>query len=194
MPSPTPRSWASRFTLRLLVWIIPVFLVWSGLTGFYNRFLTVSAQNLARLTESPDATDLLPVDRHYVSVNRLDFPPAKTNLYRVRVTDIHFHLLLLGVLFLAIPDVPWKRRLSSLGWAWLVAVFFQIGDLFLWVKFVYATQLGDWSAANYGAFGQNFWGLAKHVVDLPLKLALPFALWMAFFYRDLPRLGSRQGG
>ena len=67
----------------------------------------------------------------------------------------------------------------------LFILFFFIIDLFFWVKFAYATQLGAWSAAHYGPFARNFWGLGKHILDLPVKLALPFALWAAFYLRQL---------
>ena len=63
--------------------------------------------------------------------------------------------------------------------------FGALVDLFFWVKFAYATQLGAWSAAHYGPFARNFWGLGKHVLDLPVKLALPFALWAGFYLRQL---------
>jgi hypothetical protein len=182
----TRGEWALRLTRNVLLWLAPVWVVWSFLlTPFYNRFLAVSAENLVRLTESPRATRLLRADEHYVTVSRTDFPPAKQNLYRVRVTDIHYHLLLVGGLFLGVPGVAWRRRLTNLGWAVLVAVFFHIVDLFFWVKFVYATQLGSWSAQHYGAFAQNFWGLGKHLFDMPFKLALPLALWLAVYFREL---------
>ncbi len=48
-------------------------------------------------------------------------------------------------------------------------------------EFVYATQLGDWSLAHYGPWARNVIGLTKHVTDLPLKLAMPLILWVAFF-------------
>ena len=54
-----------------------------------------------------------------------------------------------------------------------------------WVKFVYATQLGSWSAANYGPWQQNFWGLGKHLLDLPFKFSLPLLLWAGFYLRQL---------
>lgn len=181
-------AWAVALARNACLWLVPVAIVWWLATPYYNRFLTVAAGNVLKITESPNVTRLLPADRHYISISRDDFPPAKANLYRVRVTDIHFHLILLGALFLAVPGVPLRQRLGPLGWALLIAVFFHIADLFLWVKFVYATQLGEWTRQNYGEFGQNFWGLAKHVTDLPFKLALPLALWVGFYFRKL--LGS----
>ncbi len=178
-------SWTLRLVRNVLLWLVPMGLVWVLITPFYNRFLETAAGNLLHLVESPNVTRLLPADAHYATVVREDFPPGKSNVYRVRVTDIHFHLWLLGALFLAVPGVGLKRKLSALGVACLIAVFFHLIDLFLWVKFVYATQLGDWSREHYGAFAQNLWGLAKHVMDLPFKLALPLVLWVAFYYRQL---------
>ena len=43
---------------------------------------------------------------------------------------------------------------------------------------------------HYGAIRRNFWGLGKHLLDLPMKLALPLALWVGFYY---PRLVPRRG-
>ncbi len=177
-------AWALRLIRNVLLWAIPLSALWWAATPFYNRFITVASGNLLKIAESPNVTRLVPADPHYISIQRDDFPPGKPN-YRVRVTDLHFHLVLLGALFLAVPGVPLKARLGPLGWALLVAVFFHILDLFFWVKFAYATQLGDWSTEHYGAFGQNFWGMAKHLTDLPFKLALPLALWVGFYYRKI---------
>lgn len=179
------RSWAARLTRNLLLWLLPVLLVWTLVTPFYNRLLVASAGNLLALAESPDVTRLLPAGRHDVTLSRADFPPARANLYRIRVTDLHFHLLLLGALFLAVPGVPLKRRLANLGWASLISVFFHLLLLVLWVQFVYATQLGEWSLEHYGPVARNAWGMAKHLADLPIKLALPLALWAAFYLRQV---------
>ncbi|MEM7051158.1 MAG: hypothetical protein AAF604_15930 [Acidobacteriota bacterium] len=183
------------FLLRLLAWAVPVIVVWMLITPFYNRFLKVSAENLLNLSESPDVTELYfhPEkeyrDRGYVVVHRSDFPPSRRQVYSFRATDLHFHLLLLGSLFLAVPAIPWRERLEKLGWALLLSVFFHILLAFFWVKFGYATQLGSWSLENYGAFARNFYGLGKHLLDLPFKLAFPFVLWVVFYF---PLLIPRQ--
>jgi hypothetical protein len=54
------RSWTFRFIRNALLLLIPVALVWTLLTPFYNRLLLGTAKNLVRLAESPDVTDLLP--------------------------------------------------------------------------------------------------------------------------------------
>jgi hypothetical protein len=186
----SPRSHAALLIRNVLLLLIPVWLVWMLLTPVYNRFLLVSARNLLRLTESPNVTDLPRRDTHFAYVQRLDFPPTKSLVHSFRVTDVHFHFVLLGALFLAVPGIPWRERLSNFGWACLITVFFDIFLLFFYVKFVYATQLGDWSLAHYGPFARNFWGLGKHLLDLPFKLALPLLLWSGFYVKPMLESGS----
>lgn len=169
---------------NLLLWLVPAALLWLLLTPFYNRFLEVAGENLLHLVESPNVTRLVPHDVHYALILRADFPPARERAGSFRVTDLHFHLILLGGLFLATPGVPWRKRLSDLGTALLVSAFFHLALVVLWVQFTYATQLGAWSAEHYGAVARNLWGLGKHVLDLPVKLALPLLLW-AVFYLEL---------
>lgn len=179
-----------RLVRNLALAALPVVLVWLLITPFYNRFLTYAGANLVRWTESPAVTTLTPAleDRHFAWIDRADFPPSRRRVGSLRLTDLHFPLVLLGALFLAVPGVPWRERLANLGWALLAMVVYELVLVLFHVKFVYATQLGAWSAEHYGAFGQNFWGLGKHLLDLPVKLALPLALWAGFY---APRLLSR---
>jgi hypothetical protein len=179
------RSWGLLFIRNALLWLLPVALLWASLTPFYNRFLLGSAENLARWTESPDVTNLLRKDDHFAYVSRRDFPPSKSLVHSFRVTDVHFHLVMLGTLFLAVPGIAWRRRLENLGWALLITIFFDIFLVYFYVKFAYATQLGAWSLAHYGPFARNFWGLGKHLMDLPFKFALPFLLWAGFYLREM---------
>jgi hypothetical protein len=178
---PVRRSWAGRLIRNILLWIVPVWLVWMAITPVYNRFLATAAENLLLLTESPNVSDLLVQGAHMAHVQRRDFPPSRSLVGSIRVTDLHFHLVLLAALFMAVPGVPWRERLSNLSWALLISAFFHLLLLFFWVKFVYATQLGSWSVANYGPFARNLFGMSKHLLDLPFKLSLPLVLW-AFFY------------
>jgi len=182
---PPAASWSQRFVLGVVLWLIPVAAVWSLATPVYNKFLTESAENLVRLTESPRVTRLLAHDDHHLVVTRTDVSDARGWLESVRTTDVHFPLVMLGALFLAVPGVPWRKRLENLGWAALFSIFFHIVSLFFWIKFIYATQLGEWSAAHYAAWQMNFWGLGKHLLDLPFKFALPLLLWSAFYLREL---------
>ena len=63
MPGPTSSgdrspSWTGRLVRSLLFWILPAAVVWLLLTPFYNRFLSVAGEQLARLTEFPGVTRL----------------------------------------------------------------------------------------------------------------------------------------
>lgn len=178
-------SWSRRFVLAAVLWLIPVAAIWSLLTPAYNTFLTESAENLVRLTESPRVTRLLVHDDHHLVVSRTDVASARGWLESVRTTDVHFPLVMLGAFFLAVPGVPWRQRFENLGWAALFSVFFHIVSLLFWVKFIYTTQLGEWSAEHYNAWQINFWGLGKHLLDLPFKFAMPLLLWSAFYLREL---------
>lgn len=173
--------WAGRLVRNVVLWLVPVWAVWFLLTPYYNRFLLTGSENLLQLTESPNVTELVPKGRHDAYVQRRDFPPAKSLVHAFRVTDLHFHLVLLGALFLAVPGVPWRQRLENLGWALLAAVFFDLFLGFFVVKAVYATGLGAWSAAHYGPFARNAYGMTRHLLDLPFKLGLPLLLWAGFY-------------
>ncbi len=183
---PAPKSWSGRFALGVTLWLIPAAVVWATLTPLYNVFLTTSAENLVRLTESPGVTRLLKHDRHHLVVTRTDLPSPRGWLESVRTTDVHFPLIMLGAFFLGVPGIPWRRRLENLGWGVLISICFHIISLLFWVKFIYATQLGDWSAEHYGPWWINCWGLGKHLLDLPFKLAMPLLLWSAFYLGRLP--------
>lgn len=182
------RRWTWRLVRNTVLWLLPAAVLWAVLTPRYNWFLRSAGENLVRLTESPDVTRLDPRESHYAMIARLDFPPARESVGSFRITDLHFPVVLLVALFLAVPDVPWRERLANLGLALLAMAVFQVVLVLFWVKFTYATQLGAWSAEHYGPFARNAWGLGKHVLDLPVKLALPLLLWAGFYLdRLLPR-------
>ena len=179
------RGW--RFPLLVVLWLIPATLVWVGAKDFLNIFLRINAEHLIHLGESPNTTRLYPAeqDRDYIVIERLDFPQARARIASVRVADVHFHLILLLALFLAVPRISWRVRLTALSWALLATLVFDILLLYFWVKFYYATQLGPWSLDQYGTFSRNLYGLGKHLLDLPFKLGLPLALFVVFHFRRL---------
>lgn len=174
------------FLGRLLLWLVPSGLAWLLVLPAYNLFLTTATENLVRLTERPSVTSLHPTERHYFLILRTGVtgPARGGTAGSVRVTDTHFPVIFMAALFLAVPGLPLRQRLANLGWALLLSVFFHLLSLLFWVKFVYATQLGDWSLQHYGPFARNFWGLGKHLLDLPFKFALPLILW-SFFHLSL---------
>ena len=179
------RRFVVRFAVGVLLWILPVAVVWVLLTPRSNYCLAEATESLVRLTESPSVTRLPFEPPHHVLVTRTDFPPSEGALSSVRLTDLHFPLIMLGAFFLAVPGVRWRLKLENLGWGLLASVFFHLVLALFWIKFIYATQLGAWSAEHYGFFGQTFWGMGKHLLDLAFKFALPFLLWCGFYLRLL---------
>jgi hypothetical protein len=172
-----------RFLRNTLLWAIPATLLWLAITPTYNRFLARAAENAVQLTESPNHTTLKRYDQHNFLIYRDDLQGQTStgHVSSVRVTSYHFMLIFTAAIFLGVPDTPLWRRLETLGWAALISAFFHIGALLFRIKFIYATQLGSWSAEHYGSFGQNFWGLGRHLLDLPFRFALPLLLWSAFY-------------
>jgi hypothetical protein len=182
-PAGDRRRFARRL-LRNLALVAPAaVLAWLLVTPFLNLFLCRAAERLVRLGERPAVTRIALSRSQDALISRSDTRAHGRLPYGVRVTDVHFPLVLLVALFLATPGIPARERLGNLGYALLATLCFAVVDLFFWVKFVYATQLGDWSLAHYDAVARNGWGLGKHLLDLPVKLALPFALWALFYLR-----------
>lgn len=177
-------SWAGRLVRNLLLWLLPAVALWVLCTPFYNRFLALAGERLTRAGEFPAVTRLYVQETHQVLVTRSDLTGKDGFVYRFRITDLHFNLILTLALFLAVPAVEGRRRAENLGWALLISIVFHILVVFFFVKFVYSTQLGAWSNEHYGPVAQNLWGFGKHLLDLPFKLALPFILWAGFYFAD----------
>lgn len=177
---------------RGLLALPPAFAVWWVLTPAYNVFLVHGGETLMRLTERPAMTQIYLETTHRAALTRGDLLHRTGFIYGFRMTDIHFHVILILALFLAVPDLPWRERLPHLGWALLLAVCFHLLLIVFIAKSVYATQLGAWSLERYGAFARNFYGLGRHLLDLPVKLGLPFALWAYFYLDRLPRADARR--
>jgi len=175
------RDFARVFLGYFLFWTPSVLVVWFFLTPAYNLFLVRTTETLLHAAESPNVTRLTPYKKHHVVVTRTDLSTAKGKLTTIKVTDVHFPLILLGAFFLAVPGRPLPKRLAFLGWAVLIACGVHLLTLFCQVKSFYANGLGEWSTAHYGEFGRNFWGLSQHLLNIPVKLALPFVLWAAFY-------------
>jgi len=173
-------DFARRLTRNALLWILPVALVWLVATPVYNRFLAAAGEIVLHGGESPNTSRLYVRDSHILRIVRTDIGGGQNTLHETRLSDFHFDWILLGVLFLATPAVPPARRARALAWSAAAMLVFHLLLLVFYVESTYATGLGDWSARHYGALARNFWGLGEHLLDLPFKFALPFALWMTF--------------
>jgi hypothetical protein len=178
-------DFARRLARNTLLWILPMALVWLLLTPSYNRFLAAAGEILLHLGESPNASRLHVRDTHVLRIVRTDIGGGQNALHETRLSDFHFDWILLGVLFLATPAIAPRRRAETMAWSVAALLLFHLLLVVFYVESVYANDLGDWSLRHYGAWARNFWGLGEHLLDLPFKFALPFALWALFHLGSL---------
>jgi len=170
-----PRRQAARTALRLLVGFLAALEFWSLFAVPYERAVAPAAEFLLRLGESPAVTRLEAPGREFL-VNRTDFPPAAPHP-GLPSADLHFNFVLLASLFALHPH-PWKtdrvaRFLIAALCLYLVHVVFLVFE----VESVYATRMGDWSAAHYGPAARNFWAAGFHFYQIAGRFAAPFAIW-----------------
>jgi hypothetical protein len=172
-----------RAAIRLLIGFLAALAVWFLFASAYERVVAPAAEFLLRLGESPAVTRLEAPGREFL-VKRSDFPPGRS-YPGLPAPDLHFNFVLLAALF-ALPPRPWKqdnvmRFLLAALCLFVVHVVFLVFE----VESVYATRMGDWSAANYGAFARNFWAAGFHFYQIAGRFAAPFAIWW-FFGRSEP--------
>lgn len=173
---------SGRAALRGLVGFLVGLAFWFGFSRPYERTLAVAAQAVTNLFESPDVTRLEPIGGQ-ILVNRRDFPPASARP-GLPMPDVHFNFVLLTALFALDPrpleGAHLTRLLAAAVALWVVhvvAVVFALQSL-------YATSLGAWSTANYGAVARNVWAGGFHFYQIAGRFAAPFVLWWFFGRRE----------
>ncbi len=163
--------------LRLVLGFAAGLALWLVFSAPYERFLAWSAQSAIGTFESPATTRLTASDGE-IRVDRADFPPASPRP-GLSAADIHFNFVLLCALF-ALGRHPLSPR--PFGRFWIAAALLalvHVGALVFQVESLYATRLGPWSEAHYGAFARNFWAGGFHFYLIAGRFAAPFALWWA---------------
>jgi hypothetical protein len=172
-----------RAAFRLLVGFLVGIALWFLFSTTYEKAIAPAAEALLRLGEQPAVTRLEAPGKEFL-VNRTDFPPGAPHP-GLPSPDLHFNFVLLAALF-ALRPRPWKqdnvvRFLLAALCLYIVHVIFLVFE----VESVYATRLGEWSAAHYGAFARNFWAAGFHFYQIAGRFAAPFAIWW-FFGRPDP--------
>lgn len=171
-----------RAVVRLLLGFLIAFAFFLLFSTTYERVVAPAGELLLRLGEHPAVTRIdAPGDKFVVS--RTDFPPGRT--IWLPAPDLHFNFVLLGALF-ALHPRPWRRdRVVRFFLAALTLFVIHVVFLIFQVESYYATRLGEWSAAHYGAFARNFWAAGFHFYQIAGRFAAPFAIWW-FFGRPDP--------
>ena len=172
---------AAGFVLGLAFWL--------AFRAPYERFLAAAGQAVARAFESPAVTRLS-AESGEIVVARSDFPPAAARP-GLPAADLHFNFVLLAALF-ALDRRPLESaRAAAFVQAAAVLAAVHVAALCLQVRSVYATGLGDWSAARYGAFARNAWSGGFHFYQIAGRFAAPFAIWWFFRRGEEDEAGGR---
>lgn len=164
---------------------------WLAFSGPYDRVLAWSAETAIRTVESSAAT-LLAASAGEIRVDRADFPPASPRP-GLAGGDLHFNFVMLCALF-ALNRHPLSPR--PFGRFWIAAALLaltHVAALVFQVEALYATRLGPWSEAHYGAFARNFWAGGFHFYLIAGRFAAPFALWWWLERAGVEETGRRSG-
>ncbi len=150
---------------------------------------------MIRLFERPPATRLYAVGTRVV-VDRADFP-SSSDRPALPADDLTFDVILLLALAATTKGLLRDRAMKGFVISLLVLFALHVVALVVAVESFYATQLGAWSTATYGAFARNVWATASHFWRLAGCFAAPFVLWWVFIRpggADVPTPGgARQG-
>jgi hypothetical protein len=95
--------------------------------------------------------------------------------------------VLLAALFAMDPRPLEGRHLSRFFAAAVALWAIHVVALVFQIQSVYATSLGAWSSAHYGALARNFWATGWHFYQIAGRFAAPFALWWFFRERSVDR-------
>jgi hypothetical protein len=163
---------------RLAVGFLAGLGFWLVFSAPYERAVAGAAQVLVRLFERPPVTILSALGGE-IGVNRADFPPASPRP-GLPAADLHFNFVLLAALFALDPHPLAPRRFGRFWLAAAALSAIHVLALISQVESLYATRLGEWSGAHYGAVARNAWAGAFHFYEIAGRFAAPFALWWGF--------------
>jgi hypothetical protein len=109
-------------------------------------------------------------------IDRADFP-STSERPALPADDLTFDVILLLALAAGTPGLFRDRGMKGLAISLVVLFALHVGALVCAVESFYATKLGAWSAASYGAVARNLWATASHFWRLAGCFAAPFLLW-----------------
>jgi hypothetical protein len=141
----------------------------------YNRVLGGVAEGAIRLFERPRATRLYAEGRRLV-IDRADFP-STSDRPSLPVDDLTFDVILFLTLAATTPGLLRDRAVKGVAVSLLALFVLHVLAVVVNVEAFYATRLGAWSAANYGAFSRNLWATATHFWRFVGCYAAAFLLW-----------------
>jgi hypothetical protein len=160
---------------RALVGFAAGLALWWAATPAYNRLLAGFAEGLVRAVERPRATRLYAEERRVV-IDRADFP-STSDRPSLPADDLTFDVILFLALAATTPGLFRDRAVRGALVSLAILFALHVLALVAGVEGFYATRLGAWSAAHYGAFTRNLWATATHFWRFVGCYAAAFLLW-----------------
>ena len=164
-----------KLAVRVVFGFLAGLALWWFLTPAYDRVLAGVAEGAIRVFERPPATRLYADDRRLV-IDRADFP-STSDRPSLPIDDLTFDVILLLSLAATTKGLLRDRAVKRLALSCCVLFGLHVLAVVASVEAFYATRLGEWGAAHYGALSRNFWGTATHFWRVVGCYAAPFLLW-----------------
>lgn len=122
-------------------------------------------------------------------IDRADFP-STSDRPSLPADDLTFDVILFLTLAATTPGVFRDRAVRGALVSLAILFALHVLALVAGVEGFYATRLGEWSAAHYGAVSRNLWTTATHFWRFVGCYAAAFLLWW-FLVRSSPATASR---
>ncbi len=169
---------AGRFLARLSLWFVACFLVWLWLGPLYTRLLAVGAEVAAGVFDRPTAvwsegTTLFFWPRGVPLPNRA---PA------IAAEWIQANTILLLALMAATPARSRSLKAKRFATAFGLVLAWQVFDVFLAIKFGYATQIDP---PAYSERARYFYAFATNFAMYVDTQVVPFVIWAGIHFREL---------
>ena len=165
-----------RLLLRLPLAAAGAIALWlAGGADVYASLVTSVTETSIRLFERPRVT-FLTLEKGIVTIHRSDFSSEEDSPTIDPATITGNVVILLALLW---GTSGFGRRIGFWGAVAGLAFLFatHIAHLVLTIETLYATQLGEWSLANYPRWEREFLGTTRYLFDILLIYALPFVIW-----------------
>ena len=149
--------------------------LWRAGTPAYGRLLADAAEPVLRLLERPAATRLY-AEGTRIAVDRADFA-SRSERPSLPADDLTINVILLLALAATRKNLLKDYGIVALGAALGTLGLTHVAALVCAVKALYATQLGEWSAANVRPLSRELWTGAAHFYRVAGCWAIAFGLW-----------------
>ena len=164
-----------KLAVRVLLGFLAGLALWWSATPAYDRLLAGVAEGAIRAFERPRATRLYAEDRRLV-IDRADFP-STSDRPSLPLDDLTFDVILFLALAATTKGLLRDRAMRGIALSCCVLFALHVLAVVANVEAFYATRLGAWSAAHYGAFSRNLWATATHFWRFVGCYAAAFLLW-----------------